>query len=52
LVFEHDDRHIKGQPDKVIEWLGMIAGDSPYKISRLDHCLQTATRDEADDADE
>lgn len=52
LVFEHEDRNINGQADKVIEWLGMMVGDSPYKISRLDHCLQTATRAEVDGADD
>ena len=27
-------------------------GDSPYQISRLDHCLQSATRAERDGADD
>ena len=33
------------------EWLKMMDGDSPYQISRLQHCLQTATRAEQDGAD-
>lgn len=52
LVFQHEDKNIEGQADRVIEWLGMMAGDSPYQISRLDHCLQTATRAEIDGADD
>jgi len=52
LVFEHDAENIQGQADRVIEWLKSMGGDSPYKISRLDHCLQTATRAARDGADE
>ena len=52
LVFEHDTENIQGQADRVIQWMEMMGGDSPYKISRLDHCLQTATRAQSDGADE
>jgi len=39
-------------PDRVLGWLRQMDGDSPYQISRLHHCLQTATRAENDDADD
>ncbi|MBT5387347.1 MAG: HD domain-containing protein [Porticoccaceae bacterium] len=52
LVFEHDAENISGQAARVVDWLKMMDGDSPYQISRLDHCLQTATRAERDGADE
>lgn len=52
LVFAHDDDNIATQAERVISWLRMMDGDSPYQISRLDHCLQTATRAENDGADE
>lgn len=52
LVFAHDDENIALQAERVIGWLRMMDGDSPYQISRLDHCLQTATRAENDGADD
>jgi len=52
LVFDHDAKNIANQADRVLGWLKMMDGDSPYQISRLDHCLQTATRAEQDGADE
>lgn len=52
LVFAHDDDNIAAQAERVISWLRMMDGDSPYQISRLDHCLQTATRAENDGADD
>jgi predicted HD phosphohydrolase len=52
LVFDHDAQNIANQADRVVSWLKMMDGDSPYQISRLDHCLQTATRAEQDGADE
>jgi len=52
LVFQHDIENMQTQADRVIEWLKSMDGDSPYQISRLDHCLQTATRAERDGADE
>lgn len=39
------------QADRVLRWLAAMDGESPYKISRLEHCLQTATRAENDGAD-
>ncbi len=52
LVFKHDLANIDQQFDRVVGWLKMMDGDSPYQISRLDHCLQTATRAENDGADD
>ena len=52
LVFEHEAENMQSQTDRVIQWLEMMDGDSPYQISRLDHCLQAATRAERDGADE
>ena len=52
LVFEHDAENMRGQAARVIEWLRMMDGDSPYQVSRLEHCLQTATRAQRDRADD
>lgn len=52
LVFEHDARNAAQQADRVLDWLRMMDGESPYQISRLEHCLQTATRAENDGADD
>ena len=52
LVFCHDADNIAAQAERVIEWLRLMDGDSPYQISRLEHCLQTATRAENDGADD
>jgi predicted HD phosphohydrolase len=52
LVFRHEADSVSGQADRVLAWLGMMDGDSPYQISRLDHCLQSATRAQNDGADE
>ena len=52
LVFAHDAGMLGGQADRVLEWLRLMDGDSPYRITRLEHCLQTATRAENDGADD
>ncbi len=52
LVFAHDRENVAQQADRVLGWLEQMDGDSPYQISRLEHCLQTATRAEQDGADE
>lgn len=52
LVFAHDLANAAGQADRVLDWLRLMDGDSPYQISRLEHCLQTATRAENDGADD
>jgi len=51
LVNVHFDAHIANFAEQVLEWLRMLDGDSPYQVSRLEHCLQTATRAESDGAD-
>ena len=38
--------------DRVLDWMRELEGDSPYQVSRLEHCLQTATRAERDGADD
>ena len=52
IVNEHFDAHAAGQADRVLGWMRQLDGDSPYQVSRLEHCLQTATRAENDGADE
>ncbi len=52
LVFAHDAANAARQADRVLGWLELMDGESPYQISRLDHCLQTATRAENDNADD
>jgi predicted HD phosphohydrolase len=52
LVFAHEAEQIATQADRVLGWLREMEGDSPYRISRLDHVLQSATRAERDGADE
>ncbi len=52
LVFAHDARNVAKQADRVLGWLRQMEGESPYQISRLEHCLQTATRAENDGADD
>ena len=51
LVAIHDYDNERGLSKRVIQWLQMMDGDSPYQISRLQHSLQTATRAEEDGAD-
>ena len=52
LVFAHDIENGSHQAEQVIGWLRAMDGDSPYHVSRLEHCLQTATRAQQDGADE
>ena len=52
LVFAYGAKCGAGQADRVIGWLQAMDGDSPFQITRLEHCLQTATRAEQDGADE
>lgn len=52
LTARHDNANLAGQADRVLDWLRQMDGESPYRISRLEHCLQTATRAERDGADE
>ena len=46
LVFAHEQEQIDTQADRVLGWLQQMGIGSPYKISRLEHCLQSATRAE------
>ena len=52
LVEAHDARNAAELADRVLGWLRSMGGDSPYRISRLEHVLQTATRAERDGADD
>ncbi len=51
LVFAHEQEQLDTQADRVLGWLREMEGPSPYKISRLDHVLQSATKAEAAGAD-
>ncbi len=52
LVSQHDAENARQLADRVLGWLRSMDGDSPYRISRLEHSLQTASRAEADGADD
>ena len=52
LLAAHEDELGDQYANRVISWLECMAGDSPYQVSRLEHCLQTATRAERDGADD
>ena len=52
LLATHDLANVAQQADRVLNWLKLMDGESPYQISRLDHSLQTATRAENDGADD
>lgn len=52
LLDEFHSKDAKDFADRVLDWLRAMDGESPYRISRLDHCLQTATRAENDGADD
>ena len=51
LIAIHDSENERQLFNRVINWLEMMDGESPYQISRLQHSLQTATRAEEDGAD-
>ena len=52
LMESHDAENIAQLSDRVLGWMRMMDGPSPYHVSRLDHSLQTATRAERDGADD
>jgi len=53
FLTEHETEFAKGLPDRILQSLRNLENSlSGYQISRLDHSLQTATRAEADGADE
>jgi predicted HD phosphohydrolase len=52
IVARHDRENAAQLADRVLGWLREMDGESPYQVSRLTHCLQTATRAERDGADD
>ena len=52
IVVAHYVEHMANFADQILDWLRQLDGDSPFQVSRLEHCLQTATRAERDGADE
>jgi predicted HD phosphohydrolase len=52
LLAAHEAAHPDNMADRVLGWLRQMDTDSPYRITRLGHSLQTATRAERDGADE
>ncbi len=52
LVFAHEASNSQQIADRALGWLEQMEGESPYRISRLEHALQTATRAELDGADQ
>ena len=52
LLEGHERAHAAGTADRILDALRRLDGSmGGYKISRLDHCLQTATRAQRDGAD-
>lgn len=41
---EIERAELSGFPDRVLDWLGTMDTESGYRITRLEHCLQAATR--------
>ena len=52
LIFAHEAAQSNGMADRVLRWLREMDQPSPYRITRLGHSLQTATRAERDGADD
>ncbi|MDO6567164.1 HD domain-containing protein [Alteromonas sp. 1_MG-2023] len=53
FLTKHEDEYAKGLPDRILEALKNLENTlSGYQVSRLGHSLQSATRAEADGADE
>ena len=53
LLDKHEQKHIKGTADRIIKFMGGLNLTlEGYKITRLEHSLQTATRALNDKADE
>jgi predicted HD phosphohydrolase len=44
LVAEDEAAEIAAFPDRVLEWLVAMDTPSPYRVTRLEHSLQAATR--------
>ncbi len=52
ILAGHEAEHAAGLPDRILGQLGALDGSfGGYRISRLDHSLQTATRARHDGAD-
>ncbi|MYF09541.1 MAG: HD domain-containing protein [Gammaproteobacteria bacterium] len=52
LIATHDAHNASRTAERMIALLKSMDGPSPYPISRLQHVLQSATRAEADGADD
>ena len=39
LIAAHDREYAANLADRVLQWLRQMDDESPYQISRLDHCL-------------
>ncbi len=52
IVFAEEAVNVATQAERVMQWLAMMDVESVYDITRLGHALQSATRAEADGADE
>lgn len=54
LLRRHEETYARGLPDRLLAALRALDDDSitGYRVTRLGHCLQTATRAEADGADD
>lgn len=53
LVHRHALRYFEGLPDRILEHLRILAGDTGgYAVDRLTHSLQTATRARRDGRDD
>ncbi len=52
LLAAYDAAHPDNIADRVLGWLRSMDADSPYRITRFEHSLQTATRAQRDGADE
>lgn len=44
LLGRIEDEELRGFPDRVLGWLATMDDSAGYRISRLQHCLQAATR--------
>ena len=52
LVFLTEELYLSVQADRVMRWLEMMDVEDVYRITRLEHGLQSATRAQNDGADE
>lgn len=53
MLGELEERFVEGLPERILEALGALENTlSGYRVSRLDHVLQSATRAEEDGEDE